>query len=97
MKANSSSSNGMTRTLTITNQRGLHARAASKFVKVAGGFDATVEVRRGEQSVSGLSIMGLMLLAAAIGTEIEVSTSGPEAASAMEALTALVDDKFEED
>ncbi len=97
MNADGTGGGALTRTLTITNQRGLHARAASKFVKLAGTFDARIEVRRGDQSVSGLSIMGLMLLAAAMGTEIEVSTSGPEAEPAMEALAALVDAKFQED
>lgn len=87
----------MVRTLLITNQRGLHARAASKFVKVAGAFEAEIKVTRGDQTVSGLSIMGLMMLAAAPGTEILVSAAGPEAEGALEAISALVDGKFEEE
>ena len=87
----------LTRTLTITNQRGLHARAASKFVKVVGAFNAKVEVSRGDQTVSGLSIMGLMLLAAGPGSTIDLAVSGPEAEVALEAVSALVNGKFEEE
>lgn len=87
----------LVRTVTIVNQRGLHARAAAKFVKVAGYFDAAVTVTRAGQSVSGHSIMGLMMLAAAPGSEIEIETSGAEAEGAMNALVALVEGKFEED
>ena len=71
--------------LTITNQRGLHARAAAKFVKLAGQFDAEVTVSKDGQSVSGLSIMGLMMLAAAAGDSIDVSTEGVDADAAMAA------------
>ncbi|GAB6052243.1 HPr family phosphocarrier protein [Magnetospira thiophila] len=88
---------GFSRELTIVNQRGLHARAASKFVKVVGAFDALVEVTRGDQTVSGLSIMGLMLLAAGPGTSIQVNAAGPEAEVAIEAISALVNGKFEEE
>lgn len=87
----------LVRVVTIVNQRGLHARAAAKFVKVAGYFDAGVVVTRAGQSVSGHSIMGLMMLAAAPGSEIEIKTSGAEAEGAMNALVALVEAKFEED
>ena len=87
----------LVRIVTIVNQRGLHARAAAKFVKVAGYFDADVVVTRAGQSVSGHSIMGLMMLAAAPGSEIEITTSGFEAEGAMNALVALVEGKFEED
>lgn len=83
--------------LTIANQRGLHARAAAKFVKLAGQFDAEVEVSRGDQSVDGRSIMGLMMLAAAIGTRIRLAARGPQAAEAVEALSDLVKRKFDED
>ena len=85
------------RTLPITNKRGLHARAAAKFVRTAGQFDATVRVSFKGQEVSGLSIMGLMMLAAGIGSEIELSCSGRQAIEAMAALSALVEGKFGED
>lgn len=85
------------RTLTIRNQRGLHARAASKFVKLAGQFDADVTVSKDGQSVSGRSIMGLMMLAAGIGTTIDVVSTGVDATAAMEAIAQLVADKFGEE
>ena len=83
--------------LAIINQRGLHARASAKFVKCAEGFDATVTVSKDGQSVTGTSIMGLMMLAANMGTSISVEASGPQAAQAMAALAALVASKFDED
>ena len=82
---------------TIGNKRGLHARAAAKFVRTAGQFDAIVRVSFKGQEVSGLSIMGLMMLAAGIGSHIELSCSGRQAADAMTALSALVEGKFGED
>ena len=85
------------RTLAIANKRGLHARAAAKFVRTAGQFDAAVRVAFKGQEVSGLSIMGLMMLAAGIGSEIELSCAGKQAAEAMAALSALVESKFGED
>lgn len=85
------------RRATIRNQRGLHARAAAKFSKLAGDFDADISVTRNGTSVSGVSIMGLMMLAASTGTEIELAASGPQAGEAMEALEALIQAKFEED
>lgn len=84
-------------TLVIRNKRGLHARAAARFVKLAGSFDADITVSRGGQTVSGLSIMGLMMLAAAPGCEVELGVSGREAGKAMNALRGLVEAKFEED
>ena len=84
-------------TLAIVNRRGLHARAAAKFVKLAERFDAEIEVQKGEISVAGTSIMGLMMLAAATGHEIRVAATGPDAIAAIDALTALVEDKFDED
>src|SRR3990167_2472342 len=83
--------------MTIRNQRGLHARAAAKFVKLSGSFDAEISVSKGGQTVSGLSIMGLMMLAAGGGSEIIISVSGPHAAKALEAIRNMVDDKFEEE
>jgi phosphocarrier protein len=83
--------------MTIRNQRGLHARAAAKFVKTAGRFEAAVEVMRNGQTVSGLSIMGLMMLAAGPGSEIEVRATGREAGAAVAAIGKLVEDRFDED
>jgi phosphocarrier protein HPr len=85
------------RTATICNQRGLHARAAARFVKIAGQFDAEVRVRKNGTEVSGRSIMGLMMLAAAPGTVIELSGSGAEAEPAVAALVQLIECKFDED
>jgi len=87
----------LTRRAVIRNNRGLHARAAAKFVKLAETFRAQVEVAKGGQAVAGRSIMGLMMLAAAPGTCIEIRARGPDADSALEALGALVDGKFNED
>jgi phosphocarrier protein len=84
------------RTLAIVNQRGLHARAAAKFVKCAEAFDAQVTVTRGDTTVSGVSIMGLMMLAAAPGCEIDVAASGPQRDAVLEALTRLVGAGFDE-
>jgi phosphocarrier protein len=85
------------RTLRIVNKRGLHARAAAKFVRTVGQFDATVRVEFKGQQVSGLSIMGLMMLAAGIGSEVELACSGRQAVEAMAALSALVESKFGEE
>jgi phosphocarrier protein HPr len=87
----------LTHVATILNQRGLHARAAAKFVKTAGAFKADIAVSRQGQTVSGLSIMGLMMLAASTGCEIEISCSGEQAKPALDALSELVSNKFEED
>jgi phosphocarrier protein len=85
------------RVATICNQRGLHARAAARFVKTAGLFDAEVLVRKNGTEVSGRSIMGLMMLAAAPGTAIELTGRGPEAEAAVAALARLIECKFDED
>ncbi len=87
----------LTRQLAIGNKRGLHARAAAKFVRTAGQFDAAIRVSFKGQEVSGLSIMGLMMLAAGIGSTITLSCSGRQARDAMAALSALVEGKFGED
>jgi phosphocarrier protein len=81
----------------ITNRRGLHARASAKFVTLASGFDAAVVVSHDGSDVTGTSIMGLMMLAAAMGDEIEISATGPQAEEAVAKLTGLVLDKFGED
>jgi phosphocarrier protein HPr len=93
------------RKVEITNRRGLHARAAAKFVKTAEQFDASIMVCRLEPSglscagerVSGRSIMGLMMLAASPGTTLELMVDGQDAAAAVDALAKLVSDKFDED
>jgi len=85
------------RELTIANKRGLHARAAAKFVKCAERFDAAVRVVRDGQAVGGTSIMGLMMLAAGPGATILVEARGPDAKRALDALGKLVAGKFGED
>ena len=87
----------LTKDIAIINQRGLHARASAKFVKCAEGFDANISVSREGQTVPGTSIMGLMMLAASIGTSITVEASGPQAEAAMAALESLVASKFDEE
>lgn len=84
------------RTVTICNQKGLHARAAARFVKTSHEFDADIWVRKNGTVVSGRSIMGLMMLAAAAGAELKISAAGPEADSAVETLARLVECKFDE-
>lgn len=83
-------------TVTIVNSRGLHARAAAKFVKLAGQFRASVTVAKDGQQVSGLSIMGLMMLAATPGSQVTITTIGSDAAEALSALVHLVGNKFGE-
>ena len=83
-------------TCTICNQKGLHARAAARFVKMAGQFDADIQVRKNGTAVSGRSIMGLMMLAAASGTVIEISATGRDAATAVQTLAHLIECKFDE-
>lgn len=90
-------SDDLRRTAEIRNSKGLHARAAAKFCKTAGQFEAEIKVSRGENEVSGSSIMGLMMLAAAPGCSIEIRASGPDAAQALEALYTLVVNKFDEE
>ena len=85
------------RTALIQNRRGLHARAAAKFVKLASQYDAEVTVAKKGMEVSGRSIMGLMMLAAGPGCTIELRASGSEAALALGALADLIDKKFDED
>ncbi|MDR3424312.1 MAG: HPr family phosphocarrier protein [Alphaproteobacteria bacterium] len=82
---------------TIANGRGLHARAAAKFVKLVETFSADITVVKDDLRVSGRSIMGLMMLAATQGTTIRVCGSGEDAAAALEALTDLVKRKFDEE
>jgi phosphocarrier protein HPr len=84
------------RALSIANEKGLHARASAKFVETVERFDAEARVSRDGETVSGDSIMGLLMLAASKGTTIQVETRGPEAGALADALEALVADKFGE-
>ncbi len=84
-------------TVPITNKRGLHARASAKFVTMAAAFDADVTVSHEGSSVTGTSIMGLMMLAAGLGDEITISATGTEAEAAVAKLSGLVLDRFGED
>ena len=81
----------------IVNQRGLHARASAKFVKVAGGFNSTIRVTRDGETVGGTSIMGLMMLGAAPGSTITVEADGDDAREALEAINALICARFGEE
>lgn len=87
----------LTRAATIRNQRGLHARAAAKFVKLANEYEADIQVRRGELTANGRSIMGLMMLSAGVGNEVEVTVSGRDADKALMAVLDLIGRKFDED
>lgn len=89
--------NAMTRVLTIVNEKGLHARASAKLVEVVEGFDAEAEVAKDGMSVTGDSIMGLLMLAASRGCQIEVSTTGVDAEALANAIEALVADRFGEE
>ena len=86
----------ITQTLSVINKLGLHARAASKFVKLASSFQSDIKVKRGEREANGKSIMGLMMLAASCGTAIEVTASGPDEREAVAALTDLLARRFDE-
>jgi phosphocarrier protein HPr len=83
-------------TITISNKLGLHARASAKLTKMAGSFPCEVWMARGERRVNAKSIMGVMMLAAGIGTEVMVETNGDKEQEAMTALLALINDKFGE-
>jgi len=84
------------RSVDITNALGLHARAAAKFVNVAGRFRSQIRVERGSRTVDGKSILGLLLLAAAQGSQIAISAEGPDEAEALATLCTLVGQGFEE-
>lgn len=83
-------------TFLIINKLGLHARAAAKLVTTSSQFEADIQVSRGERTVNGKSIMGLMMLAAAKGTEITISADGDDAQQAILSIEALINDYFEE-
>lgn len=86
----------LSREMSIVNRKGLHARATAKFVQCVENFDAEITVSKGGETVGGTSIMGILTLGAGIGSTITVTAKGPEAAQAMEAIAALVADRFGE-
>jgi phosphocarrier protein len=88
--------NEISRNIEIINKLGMHARAAAKFVKIASEFGSQVEVERNGQRVNGKSIMGVMMLAAAKGTEIQLHVSGDDAEACVDALQTLIANKFDE-
>jgi phosphocarrier protein len=83
-------------TLTISNKLGLHARASAKLTKLAGGFQCEVFLSRNGRRVNAKSIMGVMMLAAGMGSQVELETDGADEAAALQAIAALVNDKFGE-
>lgn len=83
-------------TITISNKLGLHARASAKLTKLAGTFKCEVHMSRNGRRINAKSIMGVMMLAAGMGTEVEIETDGADESAAMEALRALIVDKFGE-
>ncbi|MCO5977487.1 HPr family phosphocarrier protein [Ideonella oryzae] len=83
-------------TLTISNKLGLHARASAKLTKLATSFKSEVFMSRGERRVNAKSIMGVMMLAAGLGSQVELEVDGPDEQAAFESLKALIDDKFGE-
>ncbi len=85
-----------TTSITISNKLGLHARASAKLTKLAGSFACEVWITRGERRVNAKSIMGVMMLAAGIGTDVTIETDGADEQAAMDALLALINDKFGE-
>lgn len=87
----------LSKTVTITNKRGLHARASAKFVTLASGLSASIVVSKDGHDVVGTSIMGLMMLGAAMGDTITISASGEDAEAGLAACTALVEDRFGEE
>jgi phosphocarrier protein len=87
----------VSREVRITNQRGLHARASAKFVNLASEIDAKIDVEKDGQKVCGTSIMGLMMLGAAMGDSIVIHCEGPYSEQALEQLVALVEDRFGEE
>jgi phosphocarrier protein HPr len=84
------------RLATISNKLGLHARASAKLTKLAGGFACDIHMSRNGRRVNAKSIMGVMMLAAGVGSEIEIETEGNDEEGAMQAIVALIDDKFGE-
>lgn len=84
------------RGVTVVNRLGLHARAAAKLVRTAAGFEADISVRHAGRDADAKSIMGVMMLAAAVGAEIEIHATGADAAEAVDSLEKLIEDRFGE-
>lgn len=84
------------KTIEIKNKLGLHARAAAKFVDEASRYQSSMQVSNGDKAVDGKSIMSIMLLAAAKGSELDITTEGPDEAAAMEGINTLIDNLFDE-
>ena len=87
----------VSRTVRIVNARGLHARASAKLVKVASAFDAEIEVVKDGQAVDARSIMGLLMLGAGIGSDVEIRATGDDAQAALDAVVALIEARFDEE
>ncbi len=83
-------------TVTISNKLGLHARASAKLTKLAGSFTCEIHLSRGDRRINAKSIMGVMMLAAGLGSEVAIETDGPDEQRAADALVALINDKFGE-
>jgi phosphocarrier protein len=83
-------------TITISNKLGLHARASAKLTKLAGSFRSEIHLSRNGRRINAKSIMGVMMLAAGLGSEVEIETDGPDEQAAQDALVALINDKFGE-
>lgn len=96
-KSDTKPDNALTRSFEIVNKRGLHARASAKFVQLVDGFKAQVQVSKDGMTVGGTSIMGLMMLAASPGSFIDVQATGEDAEALLNALEALIADKFGEE
>jgi phosphocarrier protein NPr len=87
----------LTKTVTICNKLGLHARASAKLVATASRFASQIEIRKGEQAVNGKSIMGVMMLAASKGSELDIAVEGEDAQAHLEAVVNLINNRFDED
>jgi phosphocarrier protein len=86
----------MKTTITISNKLGLHARASAKLTKIAGSYPCEVWLTKGERRINAKSIMGVMMLAAGVGSSVDIETIGEQEAAAMDAVVALINDKFGE-
>jgi len=87
---------GISRTVTIVNRKGMHARPAASFVKLASQFDCKIRVHGGDKNVDGKSIMGMMMLAASHGTQITIDTDGADELNAIDSLSNLIAEGFNE-
>lgn len=97
MNRDSTTDQALSQSLKIVNKLGLHARAAAKLITLASGFEAEIRIRKGEREVNGKSMMGVLMLAAAQGSEITVLATGADAQAALDALSELVAGRFGED